>query len=161
MANNPNFTLPIDEKDIKSDMTYLNPKQIPCAGVNVQSGAICVYIACNKEPSLHTSKWYKTYGYAIVMLCTLESLNDKWYKIRCIFYLLLWLLTSWTKVAFNQSEREGVGVTKPISSVPLFSNFFRVIKTHVTYWISRLYLSGVVAAQLRWHLSNINVIRII
>ena len=55
----------------------------------------------------------------------------------------------------------GVGVTKPISSVPLFSEFFSIIKTHVSYWISRLYLTGVAAAQLRWHLSNINVIRII
>ena len=55
----------------------------------------------------------------------------------------------------------GVGVTKPISSVPLFSEFFSITKTHVSYWISRLYLTGVAAAQLRWHLSNINVIRII
>ena len=55
----------------------------------------------------------------------------------------------------------GVGVTKPISSVPLFSEFFNLIKTHVIYWISRLYLTGVAGAQLRWHLSNINVIRII
>ena len=41
--------------------------------------------------------------------------------------------------------RHGVGVTKPISSVPLFSEFFSVIKTHVTYWISRLYSTGAVA----------------
>ena len=61
----------------------------------------------------------------------------------------------------NTFWRPGVGVTKPISSVPLFSEFFSVIKTHVTYWISRLYLIGVAAAQLRWHMSNINVIRII
>ena len=55
----------------------------------------------------------------------------------------------------------GVGVTKPISSVPLFSEIFSIAKTHVCYWISRLYLTGVAAAQLRWHLSNINVIQII
>ena len=53
------------------------------------------------------------------------------------------------------------GVTKPISSVPLFSEIFSIVKTHVSYWISRLYLTGVAAAQLRWHLSNINVIQII
>ena len=55
----------------------------------------------------------------------------------------------------------GVGVTKPISSVPLFSEIFSIAKTHVSYWISRLYLTGVAAAQLRWHLSKINVIQII
>ena len=53
----------------------------------------------------------------------------------------------------------GVGVTKPISSVLLFSEFFTIVKTNVSYWISRLYLAGVAAAQLRWHLSNMNVIR--
>ena len=29
----------------------------------------------------------------------------------------------------------GVGVTKPIPSVPLFSYFFRIAEMHVTYWI--------------------------
>ena len=53
----------------------------------------------------------------------------------------------------------GVGVTKPISSVPLFSEIFNIVKTHIMYWISRLYLAGVAAAQLRWHLPNINVIQ--
>ena len=31
----------------------------------------------------------------------------------------------------------GVGVTKPISSSPLFSEFYNVIKTRVSYWVSR------------------------
>ena len=52
-------------------------------------------------------------------------------------------------------------VAKPISSVPLFSLFFGITKTHVNYWISRSYLTGVAAAELRWHLSNMNVIEII
>ena len=55
----------------------------------------------------------------------------------------------------------GVGVTKSIFPVPLFSEIFSIAKTHVSYWISRLYLTGVAAAQLRWHLSDINVIQII
>ena len=38
-------------------------------------------------------------------------------------------------------QRPGVGVTKPIFSIPLFSRFFRIIKTHVTYMISRSYLT--------------------
>ena len=59
------------------------------------------------------------------------------------------------------SSSPGVGVTKPIFSVPLFFEFFNIIKTHVIYWRSRLYLTGVAAAQLRWHLSNVNVIHII
>ena len=40
------------------------------------------------------------------------------------------------------------GVTKAISSVPLFSDFFSVVRTHASYWISHLYLTGVAAAQL-------------
>ena len=57
--------------------------------------------------------------------------------------------------------RPGVGVTKPISPVPLFSSFFQFVKTYVNCWISRLYLTGGAAALLRWHLSNIKVIQII
>ena len=53
----------------------------------------------------------------------------------------------------------GVGVPKSISSVPLFSQFFSGVRTHVSYWISRLYLTGVAVAQLRGHLSNIHVIQ--
>ena len=30
-------------------------------------------------------------------------------------------------------------------------------QTHASYWKSRLYLTGVATAQLRWHLSNMNV----
>ena len=45
----------------------------------------------------------------------------------------------------------GVGVTKPMFSVPLFSTFSVIVKTSVSYWISRLYLAGVAAAQLRRH----------
>ena len=52
----------------------------------------------------------------------------------------------------------GVGVTKPISSIPLFSQFSLIVKTMVTYWISP-YLAGVTAAELQWHLSNMNVIK--
>ena len=48
----------------------------------------------------------------------------------------------------------GVGVTKTISSIPLFSKFFNIIKTQVSCWILRLYLAGVSTAEL----SNMNVI---
>ena len=60
-----------------------------------------------------------------------------------------------------QTQIPGVGVTKPISSFPLFSEIFSIVKTHVSYWISHIFLTGVAAAQLQWHLSNINVIQII
>ena len=53
----------------------------------------------------------------------------------------------------------GVGVTKHISSVPLFSELFSIFKTRFGYWMSRLYLTGVTKAELRWHLSNITVIK--
>ena len=57
------------------------------------------------------------------------------------------------------TNTSGVGVTKPNSSAQLFSEFFGIIKTHVSHLISRLYLAGVAAAQLRWHLSNMDVIQ--
>ena len=77
-----------------------------------------------------------------------------------------WCVTLWrTKgTCHNSSEMardradSGVGVTKLISSVPLFSKFFTIVKTDVCCWISGLYLTGVAAAQLRGHLSNMNVI---
>ena len=56
-------------------------------------------------------------------------------------------------------NRWGVGVTKPISSVPFFSEIFSIVKTHVRYWISLLYLAGIAAAQLRWYLFNMKVIQ--
>ena len=59
------------------------------------------------------------------------------------------------------SNSPGVGVTKPISSLPQFSEFFSIVKTHLRYWMPRLYLTYVVAAQLWSHLSNTNVIQII
>ena len=67
----------------------------------------------------------------------------------------------WVKYHIDHSLRPGVGVIKPISSVPLFSYFFSISKIHVSYCIWRSYLTGVAAAQLRWHLSNMNVMQII
>ena len=46
----------------------------------------------------------------------------------------------------------GVGLL----SCSLVSSFSSLYKTPVSYWISRLYFMGVAAAQLRWHLPNIN-----
>ena len=46
---------------------------------------------------------------------------------------------------------QGVAVTKPISSVLLFSPFFTIFKTLFNYWISRSYLTGVTTVWLRWH----------
>ena len=41
------------------------------------------------------------------------------------------------------STRAGVGITKPISSVPLFFPYSIIVKTNVFYWISSLYLGAV------------------
>ena len=54
-------------------------------------------------------------------------------------------MTTFDVIAWSYSG-SGVGVTKPISSVPLFSEIFSIVKTRVSYWISRLYLAGVAAA---------------
>ena len=42
------------------------------------------------------------------------------------------------------------GVTKPIFSVPLFSTFSVIVKTNVSYWISRLYLAGVAVTPVKY-----------
>ena len=52
-----------------------------------------------------------------------------------------------------------VGVTEPISSIPLLSEFFIIFQTHVRNWILHLCETGIAAAQLRWYLSNMNVIQ--
>ena len=61
----------------------------------------------------------------------------------------------------DPQNRSGVGVTEPISSYPLFFKYFSIVKTHISYLISRLCLTGVTAGQLRGHLSNTNVIQMI
>ena len=58
----------------------------------------------------------------------------------------------------DHATRPGVGVTKPIFSVPLFSQFCRMMKTVVTWMISSSYLAGVTAAELRRHLANMNIV---
>ena len=55
--------------------------------------------------------------------------------------------------------KPGVGVTNAIPPVPFFLRFFTIVKTLVTYQISRLYLTGVAAPPLRWHLPNTKVIQ--
>ena len=40
------------------------------------------------------------------------------------------------------------GVTKPVSSFYYFPNFLNIVKTHISYWIAHLYLTGVAAAEL-------------
>ena len=67
-----------------------------------------------------------------------------------------WCLVMWPN---NAKWNWRSGVTKPIPSFLLFSQSFSTVETHISYWISHLYLTGVTAAQLQWHLSNINMIQ--
>ena len=64
---------------------------------------------------------------------------------------------TWSRHAISKETRGGV--TKPISSVAVFSKFFSIFKTHVRYWTKRCCLTSVAAAQMRSHLSNKNVIQ--
>ena len=57
------------------------------------------------------------------------------------------------------AEKSGVGVTRAISSILLFSWFFSIANIYISYWISCSYLTGVTAAQLRWHLTNMKVVQ--
>ena len=75
-------------------------------------------------------------------------------------------LKTWTRQPVPMISEHSAHLTpltvdydKPISSIPLFSPFSIIIKRNVNHWISHSYLSGVVAAQLRWNPSNMNVIK--
>ena len=96
--------------------------------------------------------------YTLHWICTITVVlvSLQWNAVQLVCYL-----KELVRSGVWSASAPGVGVTKPISSVPLFSEFFNNAKTHVDYWISCLYLAGVAAAQLRWHLSNINVIQMI
>ena len=58
---------------------------------------------------------------------------------------------SWRHRGILLTNSPGVGVSKPISPVPIFFEF-----PLVTYWTWPSYLTGVTLAQLRWHLSNMH-----
>ena len=63
----------------------------------------------------------------------LSCIGNKWYLVTLLdFFLILSFILA-----------QGGGVTKPVSSVLLF---FNIVKTHISYWISRLYLTGVTPA---------------
>ena len=53
----------------------------------------------------------------------------------------------------------GWGLPSQFTPFCYFQNFLLFIKIHDIYWILCLYLTGVTAAQLWWHLSNINKTR--
>ena len=60
---------------------------------------------------------------------------------------------------YGRFTPQGWGLLSQFPPFRYFLSFFSVVRTHVSYWISRLYLTGVAAAQLRGHLSNIHVIQ--
>ena len=101
-------------------------------------------------------QWSKPDGYGKISQCITTTKHSK-AKAVCIF---LGIYCTLVNIQLSQYPTcSGVGVTKPIFSVPLFYEFFSIVKTHVRYRIWRLYLTGVAAAQLQWHLSNMNVIK--
>ena len=71
--------------------------------------------------------------------------------IWCIYLSMVRL-----KLSDVSKGGSGVGTTKAISSFPVSSHFFNIVKTHVSYWISHSYLTCVATAYLRYPL-NMNV----
>ena len=76
------------------------------------------------------------------MQCTIVAA----YRLHYVFMLVVPITMTTHGPGPSATEPSGVGVIKPISSVPLFSEIFSIVKTRVSYWISRLYLAGVAAA---------------
>ena len=107
---------------------------------------------------IHYINLYFLKSFIFVIYYWLKSLwfNDAIWRFRA------WLSLAHAMDCLSPVWRQslpGVGVTKPISSVPLLSDIFDIVKSHITYWISCLYLAGVAAAQLRRYLPNMNVIQ--
>ena len=72
-------------------------------------------------------------GCCLIMTKTLNEKNKSWPII---------------KNTLRNKFIPRVGDAKPISTVPLLPEFFSVVKIHVIYWISHLYLTGVTRVQL-------------
>ena len=88
----------------------------------------------------------------VIMISNIRLGSVGWKQIACLG------AGHATHCHASAGDRSGVGPTKPHLSVyfpPFFKNTY---KKMVTYWISHSYLTGVTAAELRWHLSNMNVI---
>ena len=70
-----------------------------------------------------------------------------WKRFKCCFIDIKWVVSD-----------QGRGLLIQFFSLPLFSDFFNVIKTHVSHWISCSYLSGAATIHLQWDMPNMNVI---
>ena len=70
---------------------------------------------------------------------------------------IVYILEKYTLLAHEKSLLvQGWGLlSKFLRSV--ISAFFSIVRTHVGYWISCSYLTGVAVAQLQWQKSNMNV----
>ena len=98
--------------------------------------------------------------------CTFERTNVK------IMYLTNLAVMQWwskSKFLWNASKKifvlfgrfgrvSGVGVTKAPFVNFSVRDIFNLAEAHVRLFKSNSYLTGITAAELRWHLSNINVI---
>ena len=62
------------------------------------------------------------------------------------FHLSLHLSLNTLRV-WEEGRESAMGITKPVSSTLSFFRFFSIVKTRVTYWISRSYFTGVATAQ--------------
>ena len=60
---------------------------------------------------------------------------------------------------FRVKPIPGAGATETIFSVPLISDLVSIVKTRITSWIPRKYLTGVAVARLWLHLPIMNVIK--
>ena len=72
---------------------------------------------------------YITSDIAVILCGFLEMLATRFPSIAIEDYSYIPIFVKLTFL--------GVGVTKPISSVSLFSKFVSIVKTHFSYWLSR------------------------
>ena len=93
-----------------------------------------------------------------IPLCMHTANERRCYNVTLVGHMHEMIPVRWS---LHWNRTLGWGLLSQFLPLRCFSEFFSIVKIHVSYWISHLYLTGVTAAELRWHLPNINVIQII
>ena len=89
---------------------------------------------------------YMSYMLYICCICFIQTCKGLYPQKKCCQGTVWPRSPAWEAVFLCP----GVGGTKPISSVPSFCWFFKMIKTLVTYWITHSDLTGVTTYEWDW-----------
>ena len=116
------------------------------------------FVVATHNKKLRSSKslflwhiWHKRLC-LVIMISNIRLGSVGWKQIACLG------AGHATHCHASAGDRSRVGLLSHIFLSRYFPPFIEISKQLVTYWISHSYLTGVTAAELQWHLSNMNVI---